>query len=79
MQFKLHWVLCFIKIDAPTLPYKVVDKIVNEVYNKWGNRFMTISGGEPFMYKDNGKTLFDVWKKYDEIVFFSLHKRNFDK
>jgi len=57
------------KINAPTLPYKIVDKIVDEVYNEWGNRFMTISGGEPFMYKDDGKTLFDIWEKYNEMFF----------
>jgi MoaA/NifB/PqqE/SkfB family radical SAM enzyme len=57
------------KINAPTLSYEVVDKIVNEVYNKWGNRFMTISGGEPLMYHSNGKTLFDIWKKYNEMFF----------
>ena len=57
------------KINAPSLPYEIVDKICDEVYNEWANRFMTISGGEPFMYKDNGKTLFDIWEKYDEMFF----------
>ena len=57
------------KINAPTLPYEIVDKTVNEVYNEWGNRFLTISGGEPFLYNDNGKTLFDIWKKYNEMFF----------
>jgi MoaA/NifB/PqqE/SkfB family radical SAM enzyme len=55
--------------NAPTLPYEVVDKIFSEVYNEWGNRFMTISGGEPFMYNSSGKTFFDIWKKYDEMFF----------
>lgn len=57
------------KIDAPTLPYKVIDKIIDEVYNEWGNRFMTISGGEPLIYKDGEKTIFDVWEKYKEMFF----------
>lgn len=57
------------KINAPTLPYKVVDKIVDEVYNKWGNRFMTISGGEPLIYQDGEKTLFNIWEKYSEMFF----------
>jgi len=51
-----------------TLPYDVVEKIVDECHD-WGNRFMTISGGEPFMYNDNGKTLFDLWKKYNDMFF----------
>jgi len=57
------------KINAPSLSFEVVDKICDEVYNEWGNRFMTISGGEPLMYNDNGKTLFDIWKKYPEMFF----------
>jgi len=57
------------KINAPILDYETVDKIVDEVYNEWGNRFMTISGGEPFMYNDDGKTLFDIWKKYSNMFF----------
>ncbi len=67
----LHCIGCYAssKIDAPSLSYEIVEKICDEVYNEWGSRFMTISGGEPFMYKDNGKTLFDIWKKYDEMFF----------
>jgi len=57
------------KANAPTLPYEIVDKVVDEVYNEWGNRFMTISGGEPLMYYDNGKTLFDIWEKYNQMFF----------
>ncbi len=57
------------KINASSLPYKIVDKIVHEVYNEWGNRFMTISGGEPLMYYDDGKTLFNIWKKYNQMFF----------
>jgi MoaA/NifB/PqqE/SkfB family radical SAM enzyme len=56
-------------INSPTLSYEVVDKVVNEVYNEWGDRFMTISGGEPLMYKDKGKTLFDIWEKYKDMFF----------
>ncbi len=67
----LHCVGCYAsaKINAASLPYKVVDRIVGEVYHEWGSRFITISGGEPLMYQDNGKTLFDIWKKYKNIFF----------
>ncbi len=67
----LHCIGCYASshANAPSLPYEVVDKICDEVYNEWGNRFMTISGGEPFMYRDDGKTLFDIWKKYNEMFF----------
>lgn len=57
------------KIKSPGLDYKTIDKIVDEAYNVWGNRFMTISGGEPLMYSHDGKTLFHIWKKYPEMFF----------
>ena len=52
-----------------TLSYDVVDHIVDDCYSKFYQRFMTISGGEPFLYKDDGKTLFDIWEKYDQMFF----------
>lgn len=56
-------------IKAPTLPFDVVDRIVKEVHDEWGSRFMTITGGEPLMYESNGKTLFDIWEKYKDMYF----------
>lgn len=70
---------------APSLSYEIVDRIIGETYNIFGNRFLTISGGEPFMYCDNGKTLFDIWKKYSEMFFLVytngtlLNKENIKK
>ncbi|MFP4019484.1 MAG: radical SAM/SPASM domain-containing protein [Bacteroidales bacterium] len=63
---------CYASSNAktlPTLPYHIVDKIVDEVRNKFHSRFITISGGEPFMYKSEGKTLLDIFEKYDDIFF----------
>lgn len=57
------------KLNAPTLDYNIVDKITEEVYNEWGSRFMTISGGEPLMYKSDGKSLFDLFEKYPKMFF----------
>ena len=56
-------------INAPTLPYDIVDKIVGETFNEWGCRFMTITGGEPLMYNSHGKTLFNIWEKYPQMFF----------
>jgi len=55
--------------EDTALRYETVEKITREAYNLFGNRFMTISGGEPFFYEDNGKTLFDIWKKFNDMVF----------
>jgi len=54
---------------AATLPYSVVDKIVKEVHDTFGSRFITVSGGEPFMYRSEGKTLLDIFEKYNDMFF----------
>ena len=54
---------------SATVPYRYVDRVVSEVHNYWGCRFVTISGGEPFMYRSEGKTLLDIFKKYNDMFF----------
>ncbi len=68
----LHCSGCYALSSAnqpKTLPYEAVDRIVGETYSIFGSRFMTISGGEPFLYHSQGKTLFDIWKKYQNMFF----------
>ncbi|MGM0529724.1 MAG: radical SAM/SPASM domain-containing protein [Bacteroidota bacterium] len=63
---------CYASSDphaSAKLPFHVVDKIVDEVRNKFHSRFVTISGGEPFMYKSEGKTMLDLFEKYDDVFF----------
>jgi MoaA/NifB/PqqE/SkfB family radical SAM enzyme len=43
-----------------TLPYAVFDRILKEKRDAWGSHFTVISGGEPLMYRSQGKDLFDV-------------------
>jgi MoaA/NifB/PqqE/SkfB family radical SAM enzyme len=54
---------------AATISYPIVDRVVREVHDLFGGRFITISGGEPFLYKSQGKTLLDIYKKYDDMFF----------
>jgi len=54
---------------AATIPYQLVDRVVSEVHDEFGGRFITISGGEPFMYRSKGKTLLDIFKKYNDMFF----------
>lgn len=54
---------------AATLPYDVVERIAGETWNLFGSRFMTISGGEPFMYRSQGRTLLDLFEKYNDMFF----------
>jgi len=54
---------------AATLPYPIVDRIISEVHDLFGDRFITISGGEPFVYKSQDRTLLDIYEKYDDMFF----------
>jgi len=68
----LHCVGCYASSTAntaTTIPYPYVDRVVSEVHDSWGSRFITISGGEPFMYKSEGKTLLDIFQKYNDMLF----------
>ena len=52
-----------------TLPYSVVDRIIGDVHDVFGRKFVVISGGEPFMYKSDDKTLLDIFEKYNDVFF----------
>jgi MoaA/NifB/PqqE/SkfB family radical SAM enzyme len=54
---------------SATVPYPYVDRVVSEVHDCWGVRFITISGGEPFTYRSEGKTLLDIYRKYNDMFF----------
>ncbi len=42
-----------------TLPYDVFMKILADKRKAWGSHFTVISGGEPMLYKSQGKNIFD--------------------
>jgi MoaA/NifB/PqqE/SkfB family radical SAM enzyme len=54
---------------AATIPYPIVDRVIGEVHDLFGSRFITISGGEPLTYRSEGRTLIDIFKKYDDMFF----------
>ncbi len=63
---------CYAGSDASpraTLPYSVVDRILQEKVKLWGSHFTVISGGEPFMYRDDGKTLLDIFERHSDQFF----------
>lgn len=67
------------------LPYEMLERILNDLHDNMSNRFVTISGGEPFMYRDKGKTIFDLFARFKDIFFLVytngtlLHKKNCEK
>lgn len=52
-----------------SLPFDILDKIVQQVHDLWNVRFCILSGGEPLMYRDNGRTVFDIFEKYNDMFF----------
>jgi MoaA/NifB/PqqE/SkfB family radical SAM enzyme len=52
-----------------TLPYDVFTRILEEKSSLWGSHFTVISGGEPFMYEDAGKTILDVFSEHPDQYF----------
>jgi MoaA/NifB/PqqE/SkfB family radical SAM enzyme len=51
------------------LSWDVLSEIIDQAREFWGMRFFVISGGEPLMYERQGKTLLDLYEKYDDSYF----------
>jgi len=55
--------------NAEKLDYEIVDRILTEKKKLWGSHFTVISGGEPLMWKSNGKDLIDIVAKHRDQYF----------
>lgn len=55
--------------NAEKLDFDVVDRIITEKTKSWASWFTVISGGEPFLYEDKGKTILDIFKKHPDNFF----------
>ncbi len=55
--------------NAASLDWDTFDRILTEKEELWGSYFTTISGGEPFMWSDNGKTIYDMFAKHKNQYF----------
>lgn len=51
------------------LDYSLVTRIVSEQKKLWGSHFTVISGGEPLLWNDQGKTVFDLAKEHSDTFF----------
>jgi MoaA/NifB/PqqE/SkfB family radical SAM enzyme len=52
-----------------SLPYSVVTRIIKEKAEHWHSRFTVISGGEPFLWKMDGKGIIDLARDHDDNFF----------
>ncbi|MGC9332159.1 MAG: radical SAM/SPASM domain-containing protein [Bacteroidales bacterium] len=54
---------------AETLPYSNLRAFLKEFHDETNGRFIVISGGEPLMYRSEGKTLTDLGREFPDIFF----------
>jgi MoaA/NifB/PqqE/SkfB family radical SAM enzyme len=52
-----------------SLPYEVASRIIREKAVLWHSRFTVISGGEPFLWKSNGKGIIDLARENNDNFF----------
>ena len=52
-----------------TMPFDILDRILKENHDIFGSRFVVVSGGEPLMYRSQGKTILDIFEKYNDTFF----------
>ena len=67
----LHCEGCYACSDSAAkekLSFDVFDWIMKEK-DSWGSWFTVISGGEPLLWKSDGKNIFDIAKKYPGHLF----------
>lgn len=52
-----------------TLPFDTLDRILQEKHEEWGSHFTVISGGEPLMYRSEGKDFLDMLRRHPDDYF----------
>ncbi|MEA1911902.1 MAG: radical SAM protein, partial [Spirochaetota bacterium] len=55
--------------NSEKLSWDTLDRIINEKRELWGSYFTVITGGEPLLCKDGGKTIIDLAKKHKDNYF----------
>jgi len=51
------------------LDYDTVKRIIQESHDQWGARSVAISGGEPLMYRSDGKSILDMARELPFMYF----------
>jgi MoaA/NifB/PqqE/SkfB family radical SAM enzyme len=52
-----------------SLPWSVVSRILDEKTRFWHSHFTVVSGGEPFMWRSEGKDLLDLAERHNDNFF----------
>ena len=54
---------------AETIPFSILDRIITEKTELWGSHFATWVGGEPTVYKSEGKDILDIAERHQDNMF----------
>ena len=52
-----------------TLDYEVLKRLLKEQRDIFGSNFVVVSGGEPFIYRSNGKSILDIAEEFSDMFF----------
>ena len=55
--------------ESTHLDFELTRRIISEAHDIMGSRFLTISGGEPLMYRSEGRTIIDIFEEFKDIFF----------
>jgi len=55
--------------EKDQLDYQIFTRVIEEMREYWGARFVVISGGEPLMYRWNGKGIMDIYREHPDSLF----------
>jgi MoaA/NifB/PqqE/SkfB family radical SAM enzyme len=55
--------------EKDQIDYNVFSRVIREMRELWGSRFTVISGGEPLMYRWNGKGVMDIYREHPDSLF----------
>jgi MoaA/NifB/PqqE/SkfB family radical SAM enzyme len=55
--------------NSTSLDFAVVDRIVREQKELWASHFTVLSGGEPLMYRSQGKGVLDLARRHPDTFF----------
>ena len=55
--------------NSEKLSWDILNRIIKEKTELWNSYFTVITGGEPLLYRDQGKTVIDLAKKYQNNYF----------
>ncbi|MCD6295811.1 MAG: radical SAM protein, partial [Deltaproteobacteria bacterium] len=68
----LHCIGCYAnssKYEKIHMEYDVFTRIIREKAELWGSYFTVISGGEPLMWRSNGKSIIDIFREHKDNYF----------